>query len=270
MSVKNNAGSGIAGRSTTTGQFGIWGFNDNGVGIGCGTGDVNSAAFSPIAYNNDARKTAIDCRGGISATGKITANSIWTGENAITGTCTSDFSGVAGINTGGGNGVYGSSVGGYAGYFSGPVHVTGYLSKPGGGFLVDHPVDPANKYLYHSFIESPDMMNVYNGNVLLDENGEASVRLPDYFEALNIDFRYQLTCIGGYAPVYIADKIHDNAFRIAGGTGGLEISWQVTGIRNDPWANAHRIVSEVEKSPEERGKYLHAVEYGQPTSMAIR
>ena len=34
------------------------------------------------------------------------------------------------------------------------------MSKPGGSFKIDHPVDPACKYLYHSFVESPDMMNV--------------------------------------------------------------------------------------------------------------
>ena len=38
---------------------------------------------------------------------------------------------------------------------------------------------------HHSFVESPDMMNVYNGMVRLDAKGEAWVNLPDYFEALN-------------------------------------------------------------------------------------
>jgi hypothetical protein len=95
--------------------------------------------------------------------------------------------------------------------------VIGNLSKGGGSFKIDHPLDPANKYLYHSFVESPDMMNVYNGNVVLDANGEAVVVLPDWFEALNRDFRYQLTCIGGFAPVYIAEEIANNQFKIAGG-----------------------------------------------------
>ena len=60
-------------------------------------------------------------------------------------------------------------------------------------------LDPANKYLYHSFVESPDMMNVYNGNVVTDKRGMATVVLPEYFEALNSDFRYQLTVIGRFA-----------------------------------------------------------------------
>jgi hypothetical protein len=97
------------------------------------------------------------------------------------------------------------------------------------------------------------MMNVYNGNVVLDARGEATVGLPDYFTALNRDFRYQLTPIGGHAPLYIAAKVQDNAFRIAGGTAGLEVSWQVTGIRQDSYAKEHPIVVESTKRPEDRG-----------------
>src|SRR5262245_8440898 len=47
---------------------------------------------------------------------------------------------------------------GLAGYFAGSVQITGNLAKGGGSFKIDHPLDPENKYLYHSFIESPDMM----------------------------------------------------------------------------------------------------------------
>ncbi|MGH9844628.1 MAG: hypothetical protein ACREEM_38400 [Blastocatellia bacterium] len=71
--------------------------------------------------------------------------------------------------------------------------MVGTLSKGGGSFKIDHPLDPENKYLYHSFVESPDMMNIYNGVVTLDETGQAEVELPDYFSALNRDFRYQFT-----------------------------------------------------------------------------
>ena len=159
--------------------------------------------------------------------------------------------------------------GDYAGYFSGNVNVTGTLSKGGGSFKIDHPLDPANKYLYHSFVESPDMMNIYNGNVTLDANGEAWVELPAYFEALNKDFRYQLTCIGGFPPVYIAQEITGNRFKIAGGSPGMKVSWQVTGIRHDPFAEAHRIEVEVEKTGKERGKYIHPKEYGVSETLGI-
>ena len=101
------------------------------------------------------------------------------------------------------------------------------------------------------------MMNIYNGNAVLDAKGEAEIQLPDYFEALNQDFRYQLTCIGGFAPVYVSREIENNRFRIAGGISGLKVSWQVTGIRHDAYAEAHRSPVEVEKPTEDRGHYLH-------------
>lgn len=154
-------------------------------------------------------------------------------------------------------------------YIHANLHVDGTVSKGGGSFEIDDPLDPANKTLSHSFVESPDMMNIYNGNAVLDENGEAEIRLPGWFEALNRDFRYQLTCIGGFAPVYVAKKISNNQFKIAGGKTGLEISWQVTGIRQDAWANAHRISVEEEKPDGERGLYLHPDLYGQPPAKAI-
>lgn len=161
-------------------------------------------------------------------------------------------------------GVYGSvfDPNGYSGYFSGKVHVLGTLSKGGGSFKIDHPLDPANKYLSHSFVESPDMLNIYNGVVELNAKGEATITLPDWFEALNRDFRYQLTSIGDYAPVYISQKVKDNTFKIAGGKSGQEISWQITGIRQDKWANANRIPVEEEKSLDEKGKYLHPQLHG--------
>jgi hypothetical protein len=168
-----------------------------------------------------------------------------------------------------GTGVYGESVTGLAGYFLGDVQVIGNLAKGGGSFKIDHPLDPANKYLYHSFVESPDMMNVYNGNVTTDDKGEATVQLPDYFEALNRDFRYQLTTIGQHADAWVAAKISDNRFTIATDKPHVEVSWQVTGIRHDPYANANRIPVEQDKPVYDQGKYLHPTEWGQPTSLRV-
>ncbi|MDI6804573.1 MAG: hypothetical protein QME58_12140 [Bacteroidota bacterium] len=148
--------------------------------------------------------------------------------------------------------------------------MNGILSKSAGSFKIDHPLDPGNKYLYHSFVESPDMMNVYNGNITLDANGEALVELPAYFEALNSDYRYQLTAIGAPGPnLYIAQKISGNRFKIAGGQPGMEVSWQATGIRQDPFAEKHRIQVEVEKTGVERGKYIHPKEYGVSETMGM-
>ncbi len=132
----------------------------------------------------------------------------------------------------------------------GNLSVGGTITKGGGSFKIDDPLDPTHKYLSHSFVESPDMMNIYNGTITLDKKGEAVVKLPNYFGALNRDFRYQLTPIGGYAPIYIAQEVKNNVFRIAGGKPGLRVSWEVTGIRQDDYANKHRIQVEEEKEPE--------------------
>ncbi|MBD3290387.1 hypothetical protein GF337_16405 [candidate division KSB1 bacterium] len=169
--------------------------------------------------------------------------------------------------------VYGrvpSNSSGYAGYFSGRVQVTGTLSKGGGSFLIDHPLDPENKYLAHSFVESPDMKNVYDGVLTLDGNGEGWVQLPDWFEALNEEFRYQLTAIGAPAPnIYIAEEISGNRFKIAGGKANMKVSWQVTGIRHDPFAEEYRIKVEQEKENEARGYYLYPELYGSTSNMSI-
>jgi hypothetical protein len=78
------------------------------------------------------------------------------------------------------------------------------------------------------------------------------VDLPEYFEALNRDFRYQLTAIGSPGPnLYIAEGVKQNRFRIAGGRAFAHVSWQVTGVRQDAYANEHRIRVEEEKPPAE-------------------
>ncbi len=182
--------------------------------------------------------------------------------------------GVYGSTPPGGYGVVGSNGGsnssGYAGSFNGRVAVNGTLSKGGGSFKIDHPLDPANKYLSHSFVESPDMMNIYNGMTTLDAGGRATVILPDWFEALNQDFRYQLTAVGAAMPnLHVAGKIAGNRFSIAGGQPGAEVSWQVTGIRHDPFAEAYRIPVEEEKTGDERGRYLYPEVYGRSAQDSV-
>ncbi|HDS01694.1 MAG TPA: hypothetical protein ENO22_11205 [candidate division Zixibacteria bacterium] len=158
----------------------------------------------------------------------------------------------------------------WAGYFDGDVHVTGNLSATSKSFRMDHPQDPANKYLSHACMESSEMLNVYSGTIVLDGNGEAAVALPDYFEDINKDFRYQLTAIGAPGPnLYIAEEINNNSFKIAGGNPGMKVSWEVTGVRNDPYAQAHPMQVEIEKNDREKGKYLHPEAYGLDESYGI-
>jgi len=166
-------------------------------------------------------------------------------------------------------GVLAGSASGWAAWFNGNVDVDGNLSKAGGSFKIDHPLDPANKYLYHSFVESPDMMNIYNGNVITDAQGDAVVPLPEWFETLNRDFRYQLTVIGQFAQAIVASEIADGRFSIKTDKPNVKVSWQVTGIRQDAWANAHRIPVEQEKPQVERGFYLHPELYGAPEEKGV-
>ncbi len=171
----------------------------------------------------------------------------------------------------GGAGVYGVStkIGALAGKFMGDVEITGNLTKASGTFKIDHPLDPENKYLYHSFVESPEMMNVYRGRVVLDASGSAVIVMPSYFEALNREFEYQLTCIGGYSPVFVASEISGNQFVVAGGEPGMKVSWLVTGVRQDKYAELNRVQVEVEKAAEERGFYLHPEVFGKSADQAI-
>ena len=200
-----------------------------------------------------------------------------------------DGKGVAGVAEGSENsvGVYGASTKGFAAFFKGKVTIQGHLlantihveqinagkgligGAAGKFFKMDHPLDPANKILYHASVESPELKNFYDGVVILDDNGAARIRLPDYFEALNKDFRYQLTCIGGYAPVYVAKEVQKGTFEIAGGRPGMKVSWQVTGVRHDAYATKHPMKVEEAKKPAERGRYLYPVEHGFPDSLGI-
>src|SRR5580700_7645355 len=259
IGVYGNGGSssGSAGVSGTGGTYGTYGYSGSGYGI---YGTVPSA-----------------------------------GVDGVHGVSASENSGVAGINdnSSAGFGVYGQAAspsgvgggfyntstgdalftyeqnGGYAAFFDGNVDVDGNLSKAGGSFKIDHPLDPANKYLYHSFVESPDMMNIYNGNATTDAQGSAVVQLPEWFETLNRDFRYQLTVIGQFSQAIVASKVANHQFTIKTDKPNVEVSWQVTGIRQDAWANAHRIPVEVEKAQRDRGFYLHPELVGAPPEKNI-
>jgi len=252
MTGEATDGPGMFGSTTRVANGGTQGFNLNGLGVA-----------------------------GVSATGVGVQGLTTQGGAGVVGAC-----GVNGI------GVHGRSPGGtaLAGLFDGTVKIVGGVLESvalqvngsvdikgnlflGGTifkFRIDHPLDPENKYLYHSLIESPDRKNVYDGVIDLDAHGAAEVTLPEYFEALNKDFRYQLTPIGRAAPnLHIAEAVSNNRFKIGGGMPNMQVSWQVTGIRQDRWAEAHRTPVEEDKPPEERGCYLHPELYGESSMRGI-
>jgi hypothetical protein len=147
---------------------------------------------------------------------------------------------------------------GWALYASGNARVTGSLVNGAASFRIDDPVNPAHKYLSHPYVGSSDMKNLYDGTVALDENGQATVELPAWFEALNRDFRYQLTALDVPAPsLHVSHQLQQGRFTIAGGEAGQQVSWQVTGIRQDAWANANPTAVESDKPDRDVGRYLH-------------
>ncbi len=149
-----------------------------------------------------------------------------------------------------------------AGQFFGDVDVTGTLHKGGGGFRIDHPLDPANAYLSHSFVESPEMLNVYRGTVTTDLDGDATVELPAYVEALNGDLSYHLTVVGGASTVGVTQPLENNRFSLHTELPGAGVCWLVFGVRQDAWAQAHRIQVEEPKPDQDRGRYLHPDLFG--------
>jgi trimeric autotransporter adhesin len=233
-------------------------FSDGGAGLyaqgGAGTAEEDSAGSGVKAIGGNTNGEYGTAGAGVTASG---------GNGTVAGDGIDAYGGNGTTQAGWGvyaNAGIGSNT--YAGVFYGDVAVAGNLSKTGGSFKIDHPLDPANKYLYHSFVESPDMMNIYNGNVVTDGSGTAIVTMPAWFEALNSDFRYQLTTIGQPAQAWIAAKITNGSFTIKTSKPGVEVSWQVTGIRQDAWANAHRIQVEVDKAPKDQGHYIHPELFG--------
>lgn len=256
---KSTSGAGVVGLSSTWRGLsgfsqindGVWGESVDGYGVagvstGIGTGVKGiSQGFGVIGESQGA--------------GILIAGVLGTGANAV---------GVYGSSTNN-TGVFGISANGAAGYFEGDVTVTGTCYGCLGPMQIDDPLDPAHKYLYQAGVASPDMMNIYNGNVTTDANGEAVVALPDYFGALNKDYRYQLTPIGQFAQVIVAQEIADNSFTIKTDKPNVKVSWQVTGVRQDAYANAHRTPTQVDKPEAEQGKYLHPTELGQPASVGI-
>jgi len=189
-------------------------------------------------------------------------------QTGVNGT-SADGRGVWGLSTNG-SGVEGFSAAGHAGWFNGDVNITGNLTKSSGKFVIDHPLAPETMYLNHSLVESPEMKNLYDGVVALDARGEATIKLPRWFEALNGDFRYQLTALGDAAPnLHVASGIRAGRFRVAGGKPKMRVCWQVTGVRHDAWAKHNPIVVEERKVGRERGKYRHPEVFGKPEEMSI-
>jgi hypothetical protein len=254
---------GVLGVNSGTGGFGVFGYASNASGNGPAMVAISEGGGNGLTANSD-RGNGVEANTN-SATGA--------GVYGWSPTFVSNGTGVRAAAYGTGAVALRAAVGGtatQAAAFTGNVSVTGTLTKSGGSFKIDDPADPANKYLSHSFVESPDMKNIYDGVVTTDARGLATVRMPRWFDALNRDFRYQLTVVGhSFARAIVWHELEGNRFTVRTNEPLTKVSWQVTGVRHDAYADAHRIPVEQRKVGADHGRYLHPELYGQPRSKGI-
>ncbi len=276
--VASGPGYGVMGSGPNTGVYGdggsqgVWGVSGSGAGV-LGTSQSNSGVVGVCTGSGCTGVTGTSSNGagirGTSTDGYGVHGSSSSGDGLRGESGGGGKSGVYGVNSNGsGYGIFGRNTGGgLAGGFDGGVQIWGNLNVTGTkNFVIDHPLDPENKVLRHAAVESSEVLNVYSGNVVTDGEGRAVVELPAWFEAINTDFRYQLTVIGRFAQAIVAQKVENNRFVIQTNVGNVEVSWQVTARRNDGWMRAHPFAVEDEKPTEEGGRYLVPEAYGHEAS----
>jgi trimeric autotransporter adhesin len=254
-----SAGIPAAGAAGFTAASGSGGSGGDGIVSFGGSGDFNS-------INGNSGGRGIFAEGGGGDNGGVGIFALGGGGIQADGSG-GFFEGGSNVFTG--DGIDAVAGGVFAGNFSGDLNVTGTIFAGTKDFKIDHPLDPANKYLVHTSVESSEMMNIYTGNVITDTQGYASVRLPDWFEVLNTDFRYQLTVIGVFAQAIVAREIQNGEFAIRTSVPNVKVSWQVMGVRQDSYAKAHPLVVEQEKETRLRGFYIHPELYGAPAEKQI-
>jgi len=248
---------GVYGWANAAGAIGVYARNDQGVGL---------KGYSPVS------NAIVATSGGNDA---LVATTTASNKSAIYGyTSIADSRGAwfqSNATTGGGVGVVGqtNAPNGYGVFSYGNTGATGTKS-----FLIDDPTDPANATLRHYSEEGPEPLNEYTGTVRTDAKGYAVIRLPDYFDALNKDPRYQLTVVDETdSPDFVLAKVVRkeayNQFTIRTSKPNVEVSWQVKGVRNDPWMQKNGAPVRQQKSEANKGKYLQPELYGQPASAGI-
>jgi trimeric autotransporter adhesin len=277
-------GDGVVGDTTSgVGVFGQAGTGNTSIGVegasassGIGVAGLNTGSGTAVSGQSTTGNAVV----GTSKNGGIGVEGNSTGSRGVVGN--SDLKGgVVGISTSG-DGIGGVSCascssaaavfgsGKIAGAFNGSVIVNGTFAVSGvKAFHIDHPLDPANKYLNHFAIESNEVLNTYSGNVTTDGSGAVTVELPEYFEALNTNYRYQLTVIGQFAQAIVSQEIQNNHFVIKTDKPSVKVSWQVMGVRSDANAKAHPVPVEEDKPEQERGHYLTPEVFGQPEETSI-
>ncbi|MFN8621724.1 MAG: hypothetical protein U0869_13360 [Chloroflexota bacterium] len=290
----SSAGNGVRGVANNGPlAYGVWGSAQQGTGV-VGQGPTGVAGASLGTDGTGVRGTANTGPGatgvagassqgfGVAGVGKVGVEGSVTGGTNYgrLGQATIAVHGVAGSSNGTGVqgvantgalafGVWGRSTSGYAGYFSGDVQVTGALNSTAAAFVVDHPANPAGQLLAQAYVASNEMLTTYSGNVTTDADGTAVVELPGYIHDLNDDFRYQLTVLGGFAQAVVGQKVRDGRFTIRTSEGGVEVSWQVTGVRADAFARKHPFQAERAKRGAMAGRLLRPDLHGRDAALDV-
>ena len=244
IGVEGVAVNGVSGASSNNQGFGVFATNTGTANVASG---YYAVAIAGVAAN------------GVGVQGQTQNAQLpgVLGQNLATGTTYNNIGIYGQSNTG--VGVYGESLGNFYGVFAeGDLGASGAKT-----FLIDHPLDPGGKFLKHFSMESNEVLNIYRGVVTCDASGEAVVTLPDYVEAINRNYSYQLTPIGAYAGLYVKEKMQNGKFRIAGAQPGMEVSWQLVGERNDAYFVKHPEKRQAEVEKAQKGTYISPELHGQ-------
>ncbi|MFN8498527.1 MAG: hypothetical protein U0641_11790 [Anaerolineae bacterium] len=246
---------------------GTIGANVYGTQSGLNVSTSSSGTSAILAVNPSAGNSITSISSGgvaVNATG---------GTNGVIGTGTgNNANGIVGIARTGGSpyAIWGqATTAGYAGFFSGNVQATGSIIGSLAATKLDDPTAPTQRYLNQAAVTSGEMLTMVNGNVVTDANGDAVVKVPAYVEALSKDFRYQLTTIGQPAQAYVAKELKDGEFVIHTDRPSVKVSWQVSGARNDPYAQSLGWSTVEDKVGADKGTYLHPEAYGQSKSLSV-
>ncbi len=104
-------------------------------------------------------------------------------------------------------------------------------------FVIDHPLDAANKYLVHTCVEGPEAGVYYRGKGEIINGTSVVIHLPEYFGALckfSNDATVQVTHIyDGKIKAFSAGEVdlENNAFTVYGENG--RFNWLVHGKRGN-------------------------------------
>ncbi len=239
--------------------YGVYAISTATIGTNYG---VYGQSFSPDGY-------------GVCGVGMATTDTAYGVVGYSSSTSGHGIHGWAGATSGINVGVFGEadSPAGYAGFFWGDVYVNGGINKPACSFLIDHPLDPENRLLRHNCMESPEHLAVYRGKIQLGADGEAAVKMPEYFKPLTKEDEatIHLTAVGSRPFLTGYEWGADYGGFTAYGEPNREVSWIVMAERDDPVIRRLARPVEEDKGPDnkfcDRGKLLHPTAYGYPESM---